>query len=83
MATKLKTQACHTCGGSGSVPADGVGQVLREEREKAGVNGKDVAATMSISDGYLYELERGSRRFTNELLAAYQRALKELSNGRG
>ena len=78
---KLKTQACPGCNGVGSVPADDVGMVLRSEREKAGVTGKDIADAMSISDTYLYELERGTRRWTNELVESYQRALGGLSNG--
>lgn len=78
---KLKTQACHTCNGTGSLPADDVGPQLREEREKAGVTATDLAAAMNISRGYFQDLEGGNRRWTNELLASYQKALGELSNG--
>lgn len=76
--TKLKTQACHTCGGSGKLPADDVGQVLLAEREKAGITRVDLAAAMSISQEYLRDLERGNRRWTNELLASYQSKLEGL-----
>lgn len=76
--TKLKTKPCAGCGGTGQVPADDVGAILREEREKAGVTGKDIAARMGVSDTFVYDLERGARRLTNELLASYQRAMEEL-----
>lgn len=77
---KLKTQACSTCGGSGSMPADDVGPILREEREKEGITRKVLAGEMNISEGYLKDLEGGHRRWTNELLASYQKKLGELSN---
>lgn len=82
MATKLKTQACGTCGGSGALPADDVGEVLREEREKFSITGVDLAAAMNISVSYLYDLEKGHRKWTNELLGSYQRALEGLRNGK-
>lgn len=83
MTTKLKTQACPGCNGVGSVPADDVGPVLRSEREKAGIAQEALADAMSLSRTYLSDLERGNRRFTNELLESYQRALRRLSNGGG
>lgn len=76
---KLKTQACPTCNGSGSVPADDVGSVLMAEREKAGVQRVDVAEKMGVSASYLRDLEQGNRRWTNELLSSYQKALEGLS----
>jgi len=83
MATKLKTQPCAGCAGTGVVPADDVGPVLRTEREKLGITGRAVADALSISDSYLFDLERGSRRWTTELVNSYQRALEELRNGQG
>lgn len=79
--TKLKTQPCAGCSGSGVVPADDVGQVLRTEREKLGITGRAVADKLSISDSYLFDLERGSRRWTTELVNSYQSALEALSDG--
>lgn len=81
MTTKLKTQACGSCGGTGSLPADDVGPVLRAEREKAGITREAVADAMSVSTSYLGDLEKGNRRWTNELLESYQRAVRELSGG--
>lgn len=80
---KLKTQACPTCGGSGSTPAEGVGEVLRTEREKAGITREALATAMSISMSYLGDLEKGNRRWTNELLESYQKGLEGLDNGTG
>lgn len=81
--TKLKTQPCSTCGGLGTLPAEGVGQVLREEREKAGITGVAMSEHMGISTTFLYDLEKGGRRWTNELLAAYQGGLEALkTNGK-
>jgi hypothetical protein len=37
-----------------------------------------MAEALSISETYLYDLERGHRKFTNELLASYQTKLEEL-----
>lgn len=76
--TKLKTQPCKACDGTGRLPADDVGPQLREERERLGIAQKDVAEAMGISGTYIIDLEKGSRRVTNELLAAYQKALEEL-----
>jgi transcriptional regulator with XRE-family HTH domain len=78
---KLKTKACPACLGGGTVPADDVGPVLREEREKAEITATALAEAMSVSRAYLNDLEAGNRRFTNELLASYQSALEGLRNG--
>lgn len=80
---KLKTRACPSCTGTGQLPADDVGPVLRTEREKAGITQEAVADAMSVSRTYLGDLEKGNRRWTNELLESYQRALRGLSNGDG
>ena len=80
MAAKLKVKDCAECNGTGTVPADDVGPVLREAREKAGLLQKDVADYMSISGTYLYDLEMGRRPWTNEQVASYQRAVEELVN---
>lgn len=78
---KLKTKACPACNGIGSVPADDVGPLLRDEREKAGVTATALAEAMGVSRSYFNDLEAGNRRFTNELLAAYQQHLEEVRNG--
>jgi len=77
MATKLKTKACATCGGSGSVVSDEAGPILREEREKLGIQLKQMAAAIGISESYLHDLERGNRRWANDVFNAYQKVLKE------
>ena len=76
--TKLKTQPCRTCAGQGTLPADNVGPILKEEREGLGITQVDMAGHMSISTTFLYDLERGNRRWTNELLASYQAGLEKL-----
>lgn len=77
-ATKLKTQPCNSCSGTGRVPDWETGPVLRAERDKAGVLQKDVATHMGISETYVYDLESGRRPWTNELVAAYQKAVLDL-----
>lgn len=77
---QLKTKCCPMCQGSGSVPDDNAGATLRIERERAGVRVRDLATAMNISDSFLYDLERGNRKLTNELLESYQHGLKELSD---
>ena len=79
--TKLKMKNCSECAGTGTVPADDVGPVLREAREKAGLLQKDVAEYMGISPTYIFDLETGRRPWTNEQVGSYQRALVELANG--
>lgn len=74
----LKTKCCHACGGSGTLPDGNAGRLLRTERERAGVRVSALADAMNISDSYLYDLERGHRKLTNELLGAYQRGLEKL-----
>lgn len=80
MAAKLKTQPCSNCQGTGLLPADDVGPILRAEREKACLLQRDVADHMNISPTYIYDLETGRRPWTNELVAGYRTALVELSN---
>jgi ribosome-binding protein aMBF1 (putative translation factor) len=82
MATpKLKTQPCPSCTGTGTLPADDVGPILREEREKAGITRVALAEALNLSQEYLRDLEAGHRRWTNELLASYQKAVEGLRNG--
>jgi transcriptional regulator with XRE-family HTH domain len=76
---KLTTKQCDNCGGTGTVPGDGTGEVLRAERERLGLFAKDVADIMGISDSYVYDLEKGNRPLTNDLVARYQTALQELT----
>ena len=81
MTTKLKTQPCHACEGSGKIPADDVGTVLREEREAIDITQGAVADVLNISQTYLRDLETNRRRWTNELVTSYQQALERLKNG--
>ncbi|GAA4403962.1 helix-turn-helix transcriptional regulator [Fodinibacter luteus] len=47
-----------------------LGEVLREIRQDQGRTLRDVAASSSVSLGYLSELERGTKEASSELLAA-------------
>jgi predicted transcriptional regulator len=59
------------------VPDDNVGPILRDERESAGITRVDMAAAIGVSQSYLFDLEVGNRRWTNEVMAAYQKVLAE------
>lgn len=80
MTTKLRSKPCATCNGSGSVPDDSTGALLRKDREKAGITASAVANHMDISDSFLYDLEKDRRTWTAELVARYQAAMEELVN---
>ncbi|MGL4743446.1 MAG: helix-turn-helix domain-containing protein [Dermatophilaceae bacterium] len=47
-----------------------LGEVLREARQDQGRTLRDVAASASVSLGYLSELERGTKEASSELLCA-------------
>ncbi|MGL5864472.1 MAG: helix-turn-helix domain-containing protein [Dermatophilaceae bacterium] len=47
-----------------------LGEVLRETRQRQGRTLRDVAASASVSLGYLSELERGTKEASSELLYA-------------
>ena len=47
-----------------------LGEVLREIRQGQGRTLRDVAASASVSLGYLSELERGTKEASSELLGA-------------
>lgn len=80
---KLKTQPCGSCGGTGVQPADDVGEMLAEEREEAELTRASVAEAMGISPEYLRELEKGTRRWSTDLVNRFRDSVKELANGRG
>ncbi|CAN7392287.1 helix-turn-helix domain-containing protein [Knoellia sp. LjRoot47] len=52
-----------------------LGEALRERRQLQGRTLRDVAATASVSLGYLSEIERGVKEASSELLAAICLAL--------
>jgi hypothetical protein len=52
-----------------------MGLVLRTAREAAGLSLATMAQRTYYSKGYLCKVERGARRVTPELIAAYERAL--------
>jgi transcriptional regulator with XRE-family HTH domain len=47
-----------------------LGEVLRETRQQQGRTLRDVAASASVSLGYLSEIERGTKEASSELLCA-------------
>jgi len=52
-----------------------LGEALRERRQLQGRTLRDVAATASVSLGYLSEVERGVKEASSELLSAICLAL--------
>src|SRR5436305_14953046 len=52
-----------------------LGDVLRRHRQRQGRTLRDVAASARISLGYLFEIERGRKEASSELLASLCEAL--------
>lgn len=64
-------ERCQACGGSGNVrkvkPAS-----LRSRRQAAGVSLRAMAARIGVSPAYLSDVERGQRRVTERVVAAFE-----------
>ena len=73
---------CERCGGTGRVPSENAGAVLRTEREKARVSLAMVAAAMEISPAYLGDLERGNRDWSNRRVEQFRAAIVRLKDNR-
>lgn len=68
---------CPTCGGSGTVEDDAVvGARLRRQRLMARLTMKEVGRRMGFSEGYISDLERGTRGFSPALQRRYEAALR-------
>lgn len=71
------TITCPTCLGKGKVPnPDNIGDVLRKERLKAGVQQKAIALRMDISGGYLSDMEKGRRPMSAQQIEQYREAIQ-------
>lgn len=77
---KSMMQPCDKCDSTGEIPADDVGVILREMREKAGVSGTALAVAMGIGNEFLYDMERGGRKVSNKHLKSYLSNLEELAS---
>ncbi len=75
MNRELQTVKCPQCKGRGQVPDTTVGEVLKLEREEAGVNRTELLTHFGYSDSYTFDLERGSRPLTWELVDKYRSAI--------
>lgn len=75
---EIEYETCVRCGGHGKLPNHRCGEILRGEREEAGLSRATVASAMDISEAYLGDLERGNRDWTNEKVDAFRQAVKEL-----
>lgn len=58
---------------------DNIGDVLRKERLKAGIQQKAVAADMGLSPGFLADVEKGRRNFTASQIDGYRESLVKLA----
>lgn len=63
------------------MPADDVGPVLKARREEKGIKAVTMATHVGISETYIYDLEKGHRRWTNEFVEKYLEGLEELGDG--
>jgi transcriptional regulator with XRE-family HTH domain len=71
----VKTKSCRCCGGSGKeVDSAALGAELRQGREAKGLTQDWVATQMRVSNTYLSELERGGRRWNEDLLSRFRKA---------
>lgn len=67
---------CDKCSGTGLVNDPRVtGQLLRKEREQAGVSLRALAGKLEVSAAYLSDLERGRRNWSEGKIAGYRRIL--------
>lgn len=82
MGVKIKTRACAHCAGTGSVPEDGSGKLLRAERVRAKVSLRKLAEALKISYGYLGDMERGHRTLSTGMAQRYLSELEGLRNGK-
>lgn len=65
---------CPKCEGSGLVPdAAQIGAVMRTRRLKLGMTMRAIAKKLGCTPTFIYELERGTRTWKDDLLKAYQK----------
>ena len=78
----MKKQPCLVCEGSGELPGPEAGEILRLEREDRGVRRKELLPFFGYSDTYTFDLERGARPLTWELVRKYREAIDEAVKAR-
>lgn len=76
---KFKTEQCRQCNGTGKVPAEGTGGILRAERERAGISSRQLAAALGISPTHMLDMEKGRRGISAERAEEYLEKLFELT----
>ncbi len=70
------TRLCPCCEGTGKVRDDKVvGALLRSRRRAAGIQASVVASKLGISQPLISALEHGHRRWTDERISEYERAI--------
>lgn len=78
-ASALMSMPCDKCDGTGLVNDPRVtGQMLRKEREQAGMSLRAMAHNVKRSAAYLSDLERGRRNWSADKIAEYRRILGQL-----
>lgn len=81
MSTRLATEPCPSCLGTGSVPDHArLGQQARNRRQSHDLNQSTLAKRMKISITYLSELERGRRKWN---LALWRKLVEGCRKGKG
>lgn len=75
----LMSMPCDKCAGTGLMNDPRVtGQMLRKEREQAGMSLRAMAQKVQRSAAYLSDLERGRRNWSEEKIAEYRRILGQV-----
>lgn len=76
---RLGTKVCPRCGGVGKIPDDSVGPVMRALRQKHGVAIKALSRELGVSRTYIYDLEKGVRNWSPELIERYREGIGVLA----
>jgi DNA-binding XRE family transcriptional regulator len=71
---------CPHCNGSGSITDDVMfGNLMRANRYLANVSLRELARKIGLSHGYINDLERGRRKWRDELITSYTDGIHALA----
>lgn len=77
MSQTTQTVECPKCAGTGRIADQkALGRKMRERRDAAGLNAKEVAGRMNIHPTYLSDLERGTRNWNDDLIQRFEKAIE-------
>lgn len=76
---KLKTKECTHCSGTGKVPEEGSGELLRAERVRLGISIRKLAQALDLSPSYIDDMEKGRRGINTLRALQYLAKVKEMA----